>query len=199
MCIPWKRVLVLFLSYSSCGSAYLEGLCDFLYDSLRPRILHESRLDVLCGLCTVLQALITLDRDDGEDAERTSRPGAETTSETNAAERRSEDHLRFDQLLETILQDVQTRLVFRAQAVVHSEVLHYVPKPSDLDYPAKLNGVRGLSLWTEDEATEGKLKLPDERRQMAWYPTLARTMWVLRRLQGYVNVSLPLSLSDAPL
>lgn len=43
------------------GSEYLETLCDYLYDDLRPRILHEQRLTALCEVCTVLQALMVLD------------------------------------------------------------------------------------------------------------------------------------------
>ncbi|KAH9967673.1 hypothetical protein BGW80DRAFT_1462175 [Lactifluus volemus] len=35
---------------------------DYLYGDLRPRILHEPRLTVLCEVCTVLQALMVLDQ-----------------------------------------------------------------------------------------------------------------------------------------
>ena len=42
-------------------SQYRETLCDLLYDDLRPRILHESRLTVLCEVCTFLQALVVLE------------------------------------------------------------------------------------------------------------------------------------------
>ncbi|KAH9993581.1 Sec34-like family-domain-containing protein [Russula vinacea] len=51
---------------------YLETLCDYLYDDLRPRILHEPRLTVLCEVCTVLQALMVLDQplDDETDGEK---------------------------------------------------------------------------------------------------------------------------------
>ncbi|KAH9967671.1 hypothetical protein BGW80DRAFT_1254625 [Lactifluus volemus] len=42
---------------------YLETLCDYPYDDLRPRrILHEPRLTVLCEVCTVLQALMVFDQ-----------------------------------------------------------------------------------------------------------------------------------------
>ncbi|KIJ95108.1 hypothetical protein K443DRAFT_11625 [Laccaria amethystina LaAM-08-1] len=41
---------------------YLETLCDFLYDDLRPRILHEPRITALfCDDCTVHQALMVSD------------------------------------------------------------------------------------------------------------------------------------------
>ena len=46
--------------------------------------------------------------------------------------------LQIDQLLKMVLKDAQTRLVFRAQALVQAEVSYYVAKPDDLDYPSKL-------------------------------------------------------------
>jgi hypothetical protein len=56
--------------------------------------------------------------------------------------------LRVGHLLQLILQDAQTRLTFRSQAVLQSEVRNYVAKGSDLDYPNKLQGVYGvLFFW----------------------------------------------------
>lgn len=109
--------------------------------------------------------------------------------------------LRFSVLLQTIQQDTQTRLVFRAQAVIQSEVLHFVPSVEDLKYPEKLDAHKdeGLTLWTEDERlreTEvGGFRMPREEVQVTWYPTLKRTVWVLSKLNTYVNVS---SLSPYP-
>ena len=133
------------------------------------------------------------------------------------AERMGVGRLRFAALLRTIQQDAQTRLVFRAQAVIQSEVLHFVPSPEDLKYPEKVEevGEKGLMLWTEDERmrdleTErerererergrdarsakegGGFRVPREEVQGSWYPTLKRTVWVLSRLNTYVNVSTP--------
>ena len=174
------------------GSSFLENLCDDLYDSLRPRILHEPKLEVLCELCTVLTAMMALDtsrtaeEDDDDD----------TASLSSAPEGGKLGRLRFSVLLQTILQDSQTRLVFRAQAVIQSEVLYYVPLPDDLAYPLKLEGHthEGLQLWTEDERLrEGMgdgpgFRLPREEAQLTWYPTLKRTVWVLSKLNTYVNV-----------
>lgn len=108
--------------------------------------------------------------------------------------------LRFAVLLQTILQDAQTRLVFRAQAVVQSEVLHFAPSPADLDYPAIIVRSPGLrALWEEPVALglgggeEGakRFRAPSEASQATWYPTLKRTVWVLSRLNAYVNVRRP--------
>ena len=48
-------------SSNASRSQYRATLCDLLYDDLRPRILHEPPLIVLCEDCTVLQALVVLD------------------------------------------------------------------------------------------------------------------------------------------
>ncbi|KAI0246453.1 hypothetical protein BJV78DRAFT_1157900 [Lactifluus subvellereus] len=105
---------------------YLETLCDYLYDDLRPRILHEPRLTVLCEVCTALPALMVLDQslDDEieEDGEKNDELG----------------RLHIRQLLQMVLQDAQTRLFFKAQAVIQSEIRYYTPTAQDLAYPDKL-------------------------------------------------------------
>lgn len=186
-------------------SAFLESLCDTLYDSLRPRILHEPRLSSLCELCAVLNAMMALD----------SSPAAPTPLLTADARGDNDDDdddatgpagLRFSILVQSILQDAQTRLVFRAQAVVQSEVLHYVPSEDDLAWPEKLArggaaaAARG-TLWEDEDADageverrgsgvggKGRFRVPKEGRMEGWYPTLRKTVWVLERLNAYVNV-----------
>ena len=48
--------------------------------------------------------------------------------------------LHIRQLLQMVLQDAQTRLFFKAQAVIQSEIRYYVPTAQDLAYPDKLGG-----------------------------------------------------------
>ena len=48
--------------------------------------------------------------------------------------------LHISHLLKMVLQDAQTRLFFKAQAVIQSEIRHYVPKPDDLKWPDILTG-----------------------------------------------------------
>lgn len=204
------------------GSQYLETLCDYLYDSLRPRILHEPKLEVLCELCNVIQALISLDGDPADEDDNVlpipiAESGEEQLEEGESSfdisphntTKSAGDRLRFSLLLSTVLQDAQTRLVFRAQNVMESEVLHYVPKPEDLEYPEKLQIAktgdtkrekgkeRGLSSGTDKNVAMGVVeedgivvfKLPPESVVQIWYPTLQKTLWVLSRLHSYVNVS----------
>jgi hypothetical protein len=48
--------------------------------------------------------------------------------------------LHISHLLQMVLQDAQTRLFFKAQAIVQAEIRNYAAQPKDLDYPAKLTG-----------------------------------------------------------
>lgn len=128
-------------------SAYLENLCDYLYDDLRPRILHEPRLTALCEVCTVLQALMVLDVPElspSSPSSSTSSPVDEDELDLllsgNGSKHKGLRTLHISHLLQMVLQDAQTRLFFKAQSVVQSEIKYYVPKPEDLAYPDKLVG-----------------------------------------------------------
>jgi hypothetical protein len=46
--------------------------------------------------------------------------------------------LHTAKLLEMILKDTQSRLVYRSQAIIKNDVSGYYPKGNDLDYPAKI-------------------------------------------------------------
>lgn len=81
----------------------------------------------------MLQALMVLDQpldDEVEDDEKNDELG----------------RLHIRQLLQMVLQDAQTRLFFKAQAVIQSEIRYYVPTVQDLAYPDKLVGAFPLSL-----------------------------------------------------
>ncbi|KAF7319724.1 RRM domain-containing protein [Mycena kentingensis (nom. inval.)] len=152
---------------------YLETLCDYLYDDLRPRILHEPKLTALCEVCTVLQALMVLDGagsvgddedDEDEDGQVVSKP--------------KKRPLHIAHLLSMVLQDAQTRLFFKAQAVIQSDVRYYVPKAEsgDLSWPESI-------LVAGDTGTVGA---PLDA-QGTWYPTVQKTVWVLEQLRDFVN------------
>ena len=130
-----------------CYSQYLENLCDYLYDDLRPRILHEPRISVLCDVCTVIQALMVLDvpnvESDDEDDEATSKFEDDDGSISPKKRPRGLGRLHISRLLQMVLQDAQTRLFFKAQSIIQAEIRYYVPRPEDLTYPDKLAGTPG--------------------------------------------------------
>jgi hypothetical protein len=125
-----------------------------LYDDLRPRILHEQKLDVLCEVCTVLQALMVLDIPlqsfgdsgapppiDDDPLQLTTSPTLEAYDSQLPPRTPGLAKLHISHLLQMVLQDAQTRLFFKAQAIVQSEIRNYAAQPKDLDYPAKLRGI----------------------------------------------------------
>lgn len=128
-------------------SQYLENLCDYLYDDLRPRILHEPRISVLCDVCTVIQALMVLDvpnvESDEEEDEAASNLEDDDGSVSLKTRPRGLGRLHISRLLQMVLQDAQTRLFFKAQSIIQADIRYYVPRPEDLTYPDKLAGVLG--------------------------------------------------------
>ncbi|KAG5337160.1 hypothetical protein C0989_010459 [Termitomyces sp. Mn162] len=174
--------------------SYLENLCDYLYDDLRPRILHEPRLTVLCEVCTVLQALMVLDvyvygEDDGtepnDDEELSIDLDAQAVHKVHGLQKLHTSHL-----LEMVLQDAQTRLFFKAQSVIQSDIRYYAPRPEDLAYPELLINAEKPSSGTEiqEKASVSHIfRLPSIERQDTWYPTLRKTVWVLSQLHDFVK------------
>lgn len=125
------------------SSQFLENLCDYLYDDLRPRILHEPRITVLCDVCTVLQALMVLDVPTMSESEDEDEEIDELTLDLDFPVKRRKKglgRLHISHLLQMVLQDAQTRLFFKAQSTIQAEIRYYIPKPEDLAYPDKLVG-----------------------------------------------------------
>lgn len=141
--VRFARALV-FTIPDRVASHYLENLCDYLYDDLRPRILHEPRLTALCEVCTVLQALMVLDvpalPEDDSDADADEDAG--DVLKLDFTDRRTGTRglraLQVSHLLQMVLQDAQTRLFFKAQSVIQSDIRYYVSKAEDIAYPEKL-------------------------------------------------------------
>ena len=176
---------------------FLESVCEPFYDHLRPRIIHESELLKLCELCTLLQTRYMHDQD--EDIE---------PSEAN--------QLNFSVLIQPALEDAQTRLVFRTQAILRDEIERYKPKAEELDYPARnrrvsLSGTKSQIPATsgrkgsiaepstpmpktpmvveEGDSPSGRWGFDTEAAFEGWYPTLRKAIWLLSRIYRLVNVS----------
>ncbi|EIN11167.1 Sec34-domain-containing protein [Punctularia strigosozonata HHB-11173 SS5] len=196
---------MLFRSFFNSGEEllyeYLEKLCDYLYDDLRPRILHEQRLSALCEVCTVLQALMVLDvpvvEDGSDDEDDEDLLLMMDPTAGGKADHRGLRQLQIGHLLEMVLQDAQTRLFFKAQAVIQSDIRYYVPIAEDLAYPDKLVGQCTGTLDArkpppsnairEKESVSELFHLPSMERRSTWYPTLERTVWVLSQLHDFVK------------
>ncbi|RMZ86215.1 hypothetical protein DV737_g159, partial [Chaetothyriales sp. CBS 132003] len=170
---------------------FLESLCEPLYDYLRPRIVHESRLSKLCSLVVLIQTRYLPDDDDGSPHDPS--------------------QLDFSLLVRPALEDAQTRLLFRAQAVVRDGIEHYKATAADLDWPRKpsqpalaapLSGSRKSKdaltpkaarvLDDEDSDTDGlswSLASRNSAVLASSYPTLAVAIRLLSRIYRLINSS----------
>lgn len=183
---------------------FLDSVCEPLYDHLRPRIIHETQILKLCELCTLLQNRYIHDHD--EDAE---------PIEANRFD--------FSLLIREALEEAQTRLVFRAQAILRDEIERYKPKKEDLDYPARnrqvqlsgtkfkgsaaTSGRRGSipepttpmpktpMVVEEGDSPNGVWGFDTEAAFQGWYPTLRKAIWLLSRIYRLVNVRCPQTLA----
>lgn len=166
------------------NSNFLETLCEPLYDNLRPRIIHETQLVKLCELCTLIQTRYMRDLED---------PDADSFDRTQ---------LDFGQLIAPTLHDTQNRIVFRAQTIIRDEIEGFIPKPDDLDYPAKLpvqppptDGTNtptpSAPAIVDDVTTPGNgagtSPFDTEAAHAGWYPTLRKCIWLLSRIYRLVN------------
>ncbi|KAL9633432.1 MAG: hypothetical protein Q9204_003401 [Flavoplaca sp. TL-2023a] len=173
---------------------FLESACEPLYDELRPRIIHENEILKLCELCTLLQTRYMHDQDDEEPL--------------------AANDFDFSVLIQPALEDAQTRLVFRTQAILRDEIERYKPKPDVLDYPACNRKVSLLGTKNQRSATSGRKasnaepttpmpKTPmiveggdsldgqwgfdTQAAFQGWYPTLKKAIWLLSRIYRLVN------------
>ncbi|KAI8367627.1 Sec34-like family-domain-containing protein [Radiomyces spectabilis] len=195
--------------------AYLDELTSYLYDYLRPRIIHENDISTLSDLCSIFQLYVMQD-------ER--RIGTDNNSQQG---------LMFGHLIQHVLEDAQGKLVFRAQRFIHHDIQNYQAKPEDFDLrPSSAHEVDSTSktsvvleqsrakgtdslthpatLTVEEDTPETpttsthaapSVSSPssslspspfsplaqgtDEDR--GWFPTLQKTLWILSKLYRCVQ------------
>ncbi|KAL9679014.1 hypothetical protein QQ045_016867 [Rhodiola kirilowii] len=132
----------------------IDPMCTLLYDTLRPKLIHETNLDFLCELVDILNVEVL-----GEQLSR-----------------RSESLAGLRPTLHRILADVHERLTFRARTHIRDEIANYVPFDEDFDYPAKLEHLF--------EATKSGDTSVDENQDVfkTWYPPLEKTLSCISKL-----------------
>ncbi|XP_010461756.1 PREDICTED: conserved oligomeric Golgi complex subunit 3-like [Camelina sativa] len=133
----------------------VDPLSTYLYDILRPKLIHEANIDLLSELIHILKVEVL-----GEQSARQSEPLA-----------------GLRPTLQRILADVNERLTFRARTYIRDEIANYIPSDEDLDYPAKLEG---SSLNTTSETDLGDDENADVFK--TWYPPLEKTLSCLSKL-----------------
>ncbi|GAU16792.1 hypothetical protein TSUD_200350 [Trifolium subterraneum] len=134
-------------------SPLMDPLSTYLYDTLRPKLVHETNIDFLCELVDILKM--------------------EVLGEQHS--RRSESLAGLRPTFERILADVHERLTFRARTHIRDEIANYMPTNEDLDYPEKLK--RSAESTSEINPADDN---PDTFK--TWYPPLEKTLSCLSKL-----------------
>ncbi|KAI3984512.1 hypothetical protein MKX01_034005 [Papaver californicum] len=157
VCLHEHQLFVHFFPSSSEEMSSLSPLIDplstYLYDTLRPKLIHEANLDFLCELVDILKVKVL---------------GEQLSA-------RSDSLAGLRPTLERILADVHERLTFRARTHIRDEIASYIPFDDDLDYPSKLE----RSAETEPATTSAD-ENPDLFK--TWYPPLEKTLSCLSKL-----------------
>ncbi|KAJ6891360.1 hypothetical protein NC651_024759 [Populus alba x Populus x berolinensis] len=131
----------------------IDPLSTYLYDTLRPKLIHETNVDLLCELVDILKVEVL-----GEQLSR-----------------RSESLAGLRPTLQRILADVHERLTFRARTYIRDEIANYIPSNEDMDYPAKLE--QSTEMKSETNSVDEN---PDVFK--TWYPPVERTLSCLSKL-----------------
>ncbi|KAI4335148.1 hypothetical protein L6164_013821 [Bauhinia variegata] len=131
----------------------MDPLSTYLYDTLRPKLIHETDIDFLCELVDTLKV--------------------EVLGEQHS--RRTESLAGLHPTFERILADVHERLTFRARTHISDEIANYIPSDEDLDYPEKLKR-------TVASKSEVNFADDNQDIFKTWYPPLEKTLSCLSKL-----------------
>ncbi|AGO14004.1 AaceriAGR147Wp [[Ashbya] aceris (nom. inval.)] len=113
---------------------WLYQLCEPLHDSTRAGILRETSISHICDAITLLNKYYQFE---------------ESSNEYNL----QFGKVRFDRLFEPILQDLQARLIFRAEAYVERKVANYIA-PKEEEQKCTANGTYGTMVDTHGGAAD---------------------------------------------
>lgn len=190
---------------------WLMDLCNSLYDTVRQRIIRENDIPLLCELASVLlsykeeaeEAMI----DDGDqrrlsissmgtntpwnqnmESNSQSYNGGQLNGEYNSHEQSSPPPINFFELFKPVLQDVQTRLLFKVQAYVEQEIVRHVPTDEDIH---GLGGRKQKKNVTKGHSRASSLA-QDADFDMnnifgGWYPPMRKAISLLSQINQLVN------------
>lgn len=89
---------------------FFESLLDPLYYLLRNKILRESDINSLCEMVSLLRSYTEMEND---------------TTEFSQYLALQQNRIDYDELLQPVLEDTQTRLVFRIHKFVETNIVNY--------------------------------------------------------------------------
>lgn len=145
---------------------WFRDILDPLYDTLRNKNIRETNITTLCQLTTLLQKYYEFEDDESVDIIQ-------------------ENHINYGSLFETILQDVQSRLIFRIQIYIDDKLIKYKPKPEDLKI-----GNRKRSSALNNESADEENSLDADYKENLFkdlYLPLGKALTILSNIYELIN------------
>ncbi|AMD22231.1 HGL109Wp [Eremothecium sinecaudum] len=160
---------------------WFQQVCEPLQEAVRTRVLRESSIPNLCEAITLLNSYYQFEDNSLEYEMRFGK-------------------IKFDKLFEPMLQDTQSRLVFRSQAYIDQKVVKYKPNKDAfvIKHRRDKNGIEKKELDPDDGALLGEFlkvyEVVDEsgiisNPMQAIYPPLLYSLALLSKIYHLVNSS----------
>lgn len=155
---------------------YLKRILESLHDKVRPYLLRETNITKLCALDTLLQKYYEFE---------------EADSSTVVSLNVSDGLLSYGILFQPILNDCQTRLIFRIQNYVDNKLMKYNPSTRDIRLLAADNQTlvtRRKSSVNESTTTTVSLDVDYEDNIFPdVYMPLAKALTLLSNIYDLIN------------
>lgn len=151
---------------------YIELISSLLSNQLRPLILRETRLDILSDLCNSL--LFHLKAEEGSSEATVGKSASAAPISPSIQGPNTVEAVKF--IVESILFDAQSRLAYRTQEFIQSEIRQFKPREKevmvlargpDLPQPVAVTSTTTVT----DILSEPSPILPRRRSSVAMSPT----------------------------
>lgn len=166
---------------------WLGDICSSLYDTIRQRVIRETDINMLCELTSLLLKYKEEEEQEFDDAD--SLGGVSPVDPEEAPEPEDVHTINFSVLFKPVLQDVQSRLLFRVQAYVDQEIVRHVPKESDLYGLSNRRGHKRTSSTASARDSVTKEYDP-ENLFKDWYPPMRKAVALLSQIYQLVSSSI---------
>ncbi|CUS21243.1 LAQU0S02e09296g1_1 [Lachancea quebecensis] len=177
LCEDEHSLIVKFFSEKESKKSFNEWLfrlCEPFHDHVREKVLQESDVASLCDAVTLLNKYYQF----------------EENSEEYDAQFNS---IQLDKIFEPLLQDVQYRLIFRAQIYVETSIIAYRPTKDAFSINYRKSGLSkiekgdGIVRSFLDSISESSDEVEEMR---SCYPPVTRAIALLSKIYQMVNSSI---------
>lgn len=167
-------------------SSWFGELAEPLYDSLRHRVLRESSIGNLCGLISLLERYYEYDEEELEllqlgngdlDLDPKALPGQQLPPQQQ--QQQQLQGYKMSEVLLPILQDTQTRLIFRIQNYTANEIAHYKPQAADFQISQRKNAASSSSNSSCSTSEISHSAIPS-------FPPLDKALILLSKIHGHI-------------